>query len=81
MTMTKLSAGTIGRRSNPREKAKSAPLSASAEPVRLVIVPGLETPSGGPVWAMATGHPRRPVLTALVSFAALAAPRAEGGAA
>ena len=54
---------------------------ASPDTPRLVIVPGLETPSGGPVLALATGHPRRPVLTALVSFASLAAQRAEGGAA
>lgn len=60
---------------------RPAPLAASAEPPRLVIIPGLETPSGGPVLALATGHPRRPVLTAVASFAALAAPRAQGGAA
>lgn len=60
-------------------RAYSAPLTASAEPPRLVIIPGLETPSGGPVLALATGHPRRPVLTALMSRAALAAQPAHGG--
>jgi len=47
---------------------------------RLVLLDGLQTPSGGPVIAVATGPARRPVLTALVSFATLAAPRVEGGA-
>lgn len=62
-------------------KPRPTPLAASAEPPRLVILPGLETPSGGPVLALATGHPRRPLLTALATFATLAAQRAEGGAA
>ena len=57
------------------------PLAASAAPARLVIIPGLETPSGGPVLALETGHPRRPVLTALMSRAALAAQPLLGGAA
>ena len=57
------------------------PLAASAAPARLVIIPGLETPSGGPVLALETGHPRRPVLTALSTRAALAAQPLLGGAA
>lgn len=71
----------MSRRNTTARKPDSAPLAAPAEPPRYVILPGLETPSGGPVLALATGHPRRPVLTALVSFASLAASRAEGGAA
>ena len=60
---------------------RPAPLAAWAAPPRLVIIPGLETPSGGPVLALETGYPRRPVLTALTSRAALAAQPAQGGAA
>lgn len=59
--------------------AHSAPLTASAEPPRPVIIPGLKTPSGGAVLALATGHPRRPVQTALMSRAALGAQPAHGG--
>ena len=63
------------------QKPVNAPLVALGDVPRLVIVPGLETPLGGPVLAWATGHPRRPVLTALVSFACLAGQGVEGGAA
>lgn len=51
------------------------------EPGRLVLVPGLETASGAPVVARLTGSQRQPVLRAMVSFAALAAARDDGGAA
>ena len=71
----------MSRRAKPRQSPARMPLTASAEPVRLIILPGLETPSGGPVLALATGHPRRPVLVALASFASLAAQRVKGGAA
>jgi len=71
----------MSHRTHPGQKPHSTTLAAPAETPRLVIVPGLETPSGGPVLAWATGHPRRPVLTALATFASLAAQRAEGGAA
>jgi len=75
MHAIKLLAGTTG------QKPHGATLASSADTMRLVIIPGLETPSGDPVLAWATGHPRRPVLTVLGSFASLAAHRAEGGAA
>ena len=65
----------------PARKPCRKPLTALAETARYVMLPGLVTPSGGPVLALATGHPRRPVLTALISFASLAALRADGGAA
>lgn len=71
----------MSRRAKPGRKAHSLPLAASAEVPRLVIVAGLETPSGGPVLALASGNARRPVLRALGSFASLAAARLEGGAA
>lgn len=71
----------MSRRTKPARKPSRGPLAAPAETPRYVILPGLETPSGGPVLALATGHPRRPMLRALASFASLAAPRAEGGAA
>lgn len=51
--------------SRPRKcpaRAVKAPLAASAEPVRLAYVPGLEGPSGEALAALATGHPRRPIL-------------------
>ena len=70
----------MSRRVKPARKPSGGPLAAPTEPPRLVIIPGLETPSGGPVLALATGHPRRPLLRALASFSSLAAPRAEGGA-
>lgn len=54
---------------------------AALEPGRLVLVPGLETASGAPVVARLTGSQRQPVLRAMVSFAALAAARDDGGAA
>ena len=71
----------MNRATKPARKPSGGPLATPAETQRLVIIPGLETPSGGPVLALATGHARRPVLRALVSFASLAASRAEGGAA
>ena len=71
----------MSRASNRPSGQGRTPHAASAEPPRLVILPGLETRSGGPVFARATGHPRRPMLTALATFAALVAQRAEGGAA
>lgn len=64
----------------PRNPAGES-LAALGDVPRLVLLDGLQTPSGGPVLAMATGPARRPVLTALVSFASLAASRVEGGAA
>lgn len=70
----------MSRRPMPRKPA-GAPLAAPAETPRYVILPGLQTPSGGPVLAVARGTARRPVLHALVSFASLAASRGEGGAA
>ena len=71
----------MSRRTKPARKPSGGPLAAPVETPRYVMLPGLETPSGGPVLALATGHPRRPMLRALASFASLAAPRAEGGAA
>ncbi|MCW8086610.1 hypothetical protein [Sabulicella glaciei] len=56
-----------------------APLAASEEPARRVLLPGLETPSGGPVEALATGHPRRPVLHVLGGLGALLAASATRG--
>ena len=50
-----------------------APLAASAEPARLMIIPNLTDAHGEPLIVRATGSLRRPVLTALVGFAALAA--------
>lgn len=63
------------------KKPAGESLAALDDVPRLVIVHGLQTPCGGPVLARATGHARRPVLTALVSFATLAAQHVEGGAA
>lgn len=71
----------MGINSERPKRAHSAPLVASSDTPRLVILAGLETPSGEPVMALASGTARRPVLTALATFAALAAQRAEGGAA
>lgn len=71
----------MSRRTTTARKPDSGPLAAPAETPRYVILPGLETPSGGPVLALASGTARRPVLHALVSFASLAASSAEGGAA
>ncbi len=70
----------MSRATSPGKPAGAA-LTASDDVPRLVIVHGLQTPCGGPVLACATGPARRPVLTALVSFATLAAPHVEGGAA
>jgi hypothetical protein len=47
-----------------------APLAASAEPERLVQVPGLYDAQGEPVLAVATGSSRRPLLRAFASTAA-----------
>lgn len=63
----------MSARRNTRQEAFRAPLTASAEPARLVIVPGLLDARGEPVIVRATGSLRRPVLHALVGFAALAA--------
>ncbi len=65
---------------SPRKPA-GGPLTPLGDVPRLVLLEGLQTPSGGPVIAVATGPARRPVLTALVSFATLAAQHVEGGAA
>lgn len=43
-----------------RKNPSGAPLAASAEPARLILLPDLATASGGPVCGVATGHPRRP---------------------
>lgn len=50
------------------------PMAISEEPPRRVILP-IETPDGAPVMGWAAGSRRRPVIRALVSFAALAAGR------
>jgi hypothetical protein len=56
------------------------PLAASAEPERLVKVPGLLDAQGEPVLAVATGSSRRPLLRAFASStAALVALRTAGG--
>ncbi|WP_207541179.1 hypothetical protein [Sabulicella rubraurantiaca] len=58
-----------------------APLAPSRQQARLVLLPGLETASGAPVMALATGNPRSPVVRALIGFGALvAASAARGGA-
>ncbi|WP_431301677.1 hypothetical protein [Sediminicoccus sp. BL-A-41-H5] len=71
----------MSRRKNSPKKPAGSPLVPLGDAPRLVLLEGLHTPSGGPVVAVATGPARRPVLTALVSFASLAAPRVDGGAA
>ena len=43
-------------------RSQRSPLAASAEPVRLAYLPGLESPSGESLAALVTGHPRRPIL-------------------
>lgn len=48
-----------------------APLAASAEPVRLAYLPGLQGPCGESLPALVTGHPRRPIL--LRAFPTIAA--------
>jgi hypothetical protein len=43
-----------------RKNPIGAPLTACAEPARLILLPDLPTASGDPVCGVATGHPRRP---------------------
>jgi hypothetical protein len=62
----------MSRRPIPCQEPARTALAASAEPVRLVIIPGLLDARGEPLIVRATGSLRRPVLTALVGFAALA---------
>lgn len=55
------------------KKPQGAPLAASAEPARLIMLPGVENASGGVLCGIATGHPRRPQLRLFKSMdAALA---------
>lgn len=56
------------------------PQKAAEEPRRLCIVHGLESPSGGPVLAVATGHPRRQAMRVVASIGAALAALSEGGA-
>ena len=65
---------------NRPTRAHSASLRALDDVPRLVIVHGLETASGDPVLARVMGHARRPMLTALASFASLAGHQGDGGA-
>lgn len=69
------------RRPHSPEKPTGSPLAPLNDAPRLVLLDGLQTATGAPVLALASGTARRPVLTALVSFATLAAPHVEGGAA
>ncbi len=62
---------------NIRHEPARTPLAASAEPARLVILPGLLDAEGEPVIVRATGSLRRPMFTALVGFAAMAISRGE----
>lgn len=62
-----------------RKNPFGAPLAASAEPARLILLPDLASASGGPVCGVATGHPRRPHLRLYRSLdSALAALRQIG---
>jgi hypothetical protein len=74
----------MSRRPNLRQKPATTPLTAAAERPRLTLLPGLEDASGEPLVAIATGHPRRPVLRMFVGMAAalaeLRAMGVEGGA-
>ncbi len=56
-----------------------APLTPCAPLPRLVLLPGLETATGGPVLALATGSARRPVVRAMIGFGALVAAAAARG--
>ena len=66
---------SVSERRRPRRKRVSpaqpqgSPLAASAEPVRLSHLPGLESPSGESMAALVTGHPRRPHLRVYPSVA------------
>ncbi len=48
--------------SNTRTQRPKAPLAASAEPVRLAYLPGLQNARGESLAALVAGHPRRPIL-------------------
>ena len=58
-----------------------AALAASEEPPRRILLAGIETASGAPLQALATGSRHRPVVRAFASLATLAAQHREGGAA
>ena len=68
------------RHSKCPARRTTAPLAASAEPLRLAFLPGLQGPSGEPLAALVAGHPRRPLLVAAFPnvTAALAALREAG---
>lgn len=60
-------------RRNLRQQSVRAPQAASEEPRRLCLLHGVLDASGEPVRAVMFGNSRRPVIQALVGFAALAA--------
>ena len=67
-------AGTVLQMSRKRTcpvRSQGSPLAASAEPVRLAYLPGLQGPCGDSLPALVTGHPRRPIL--LRAFPTIAA--------
>ena len=72
------------RRRNMPVPSHRAPLAASAEPVRLAYLPGLQGPCGESMPALVTGHPRRPILLRVfptIAAALVALRELNGGAA